>query len=84
MAKRILDMLKWHPEKDSEKCRITYSHRGLKGNLKTIPLTDIQGQKGGFMIMADGAMVPYHRIVKIECDNKIIWKKSLKKGDYND
>lgn len=81
MAKRILDMLIWHPEKDIRRCQVTYSHRGLKGNLKTIPATDIQGLEGGFMIMVDGAMVPYHRIIKIECDGKIIWKKNPQKGD---
>ena len=83
MAKRILDMLIWHPEKDIKKCRVTYSHRGPKGNLKTIPATDIQGIEGGFMIMFDGAMVPYHRIVKIECDENLIWKKNPK-GDSDD
>ena len=77
-------MLKWHPEMDSENCKITYSHRWLEGNLKTIPVTDIQDLKGGFMIMVDGAMVPCHRIVKIECDNKLVWKKSPKKGDSHD
>lgn len=84
MAKRILDMLKWHPEMDSGKCKITYSHRGLKGNLKTIPATDIQCLERGFMVMVDGAMIPYHRIIKIECDNKVIWKKNPKKGDFNE
>ncbi len=84
MAKRILDMLKWHPEMDSGNCKVIYSHRSSKGNLKTIPLNDIQGLEGGFMIMVDGAMIPYHRIVKIECDNKVIWKKSTKTGDFND
>jgi len=84
MAKRILDMLRWHPEMNIENCRVTYLHRGSVGNLKTIPATDIQTLEGGFMIMVDGAMVPYHRIVKIECDNRLIWKKSPKKGGSDD
>ncbi|BDZ69746.1 DUF504 domain-containing protein [Methanobacterium petrolearium] len=79
MAKRILDLLTWHPEKDISKCQVTYSHRGPKGNLKTIPATDIQGLERGFMVMIDGSMIPYHRIIKIECDNMLIWKKILKK-----
>jgi uncharacterized protein len=84
MAKRILDMLIWHPGMDPKNCKVTYSHRGLKGNLKTIPATDIQVLEGGFMIMVDGAMVPFHRIVKIECDNQLIWNKNSKKGDSHD
>jgi uncharacterized protein len=84
MAKRILDMLRWHPEMNMENCRVTYLHRGSAGNLKTIPAKDIQTLEGGFMIMVDGAMIPYHRIVKIECDNRLIWKKNPKKVDLDD
>lgn len=84
MAKRILDMLKWHPEMNFEDCKVTYLHRGSAGNLKTIPATNIQTLEGGFMIMFDGSMVPYHRIIKIESDKRVIWKKNPKKGDFND
>ncbi len=84
MAKRILDMLQWHPEMDIEKCQVTYLHRGTENNLKTIPATDIEGLEGGFMIMFDGSMVPYHRVVKIECENRLIWKKGPKKGGSDD
>jgi uncharacterized protein (UPF0248 family) len=79
LARRILDMLKWHPKMNLEECQVTYLHRGHGSNLKTIPATDIQRLEGGFMIMFDGSMVPYHRVIKIECDNNIIWKKSSKK-----
>jgi len=84
MAKTILDMLKWHPEMNMETCKVTYLHRGRAGNLKTIPATSIQGLEGGFMIMDDGAMIPYHRIIRIECDNRLIWNKSHKKGGSHD
>ena len=84
MAKRILDMLQWHPEMDIEKCQVTYLHRGTENNLETIPATDIEGLEGGFMIMFDGSMVPYHRVIKIECENRLIWKKGPKKGGSDD
>lgn len=84
MAKRVLDMLIWHPEKEIRDCQVTYLHRGIRGNLKTIPAAEIQGLKGGFMLIVDGSMVPYHRIVKIECEEKLIWEKNIKKGDLDD
>lgn len=31
------------------------------------------------MIMIDGSMIPYHRIIKIECENKLVWEKNIKK-----
>ena len=84
MAKRVLDMLIWHPQKDIGGCKVTYSHRGIRGNLKNIPAADIQGLKGGFMIMIDGSMIPYHRIVKIECEDNLVWEKNIKRGDLDD
>jgi hypothetical protein len=77
-------MLIWHPQKDIGGCKVTYSHRGIRGNLKTIPAADIQGLKGGFMIMIDGSMIPYHRIVKIECEDNLVWEKNIKRGDLDD
>ena len=84
MAKRILDMLRWHPEMNMENYRVTYLHRGSASNLKTIPATNIQTLEGGFMIMFDGSMVPYHRIIKIESDERVIWNKNPKKGRIHD
>jgi uncharacterized protein (UPF0248 family) len=84
MARNILNMILWHPEIEIQECQITYQHRGSLGNLKTIPAANIERLEGGFMIMFDGSQVPYHRIVKVECDEKIIWKKSRIKGDSDD
>ena len=64
MVKRILDMLFCTLKRDIGKCQVTYSHQRLKGNLKTIPATDIQSLERGVMVMVDGSMIPYHRIIK--------------------
>lgn len=75
MAKNILNMILWHPEMDVEKIRITYVHRGARGNLKTISGSSIESLEGGFLILNEGTHIPYHRIVKIESDKKVLWKK---------
>jgi uncharacterized protein (UPF0248 family) len=78
MAKRYLDMLLWHPEKNINNCLITYKHRGIKGNLKTIPGSSILSLRGGFIILEDEKQIPCHRIIRIKCDNKILWEKTSK------
>ncbi|MDN5373881.1 MAG: uncharacterized protein PWP32_646 [Methanothermobacter sp.] len=78
MAKNVLDLLMWHPKWDIERCRISYLHRGASRNLKTIRGSDIERLERGFMILRDGSSIPYHRVVKIVCDNSFIWKKQKK------
>ena len=60
MAKNILNMILWHPEMDVEKTRVTYVHRGARGNLKTISGSSIESLEGGFLILNEGTHIPYH------------------------
>jgi uncharacterized protein (UPF0248 family) len=78
MAKTVLDMLIWHPKKNIEKCLITYKHRGAQGNIKTIPGNQIKSLKGGFIILIDQTQIPCHRIIRIKCNNEILWEKIVK------
>ncbi|MDI9618584.1 DUF504 domain-containing protein [Methanothermobacter sp.] len=78
MAKNVLDLLMWHPKWDIKKCRISYIHRGAQRNLKTVQGSDIERLERGFLVLSNGAWIPYHRVVKIVCDNSFIWKKHEK------
>lgn len=60
---------------DINETKITYVHRGAKGNLKTINGNFVEGLKGGFLILKDETQIPCHRVVKIEVNDKILWKK---------
>ena len=75
MVKNVLDMILWHPEMEIEKCKITYVHRGASGNLKTIEGNCIIKLERGFLILKEGTQIPCHRIVKIKCNNEVIWNK---------
>lgn len=75
MAKSILDMILWHPEMDVKQSKITYIHRGTKGNLKTINGNQINKLERGFLVLDHETQIPYHRIIKIEYKDKLIWKK---------
>ena len=77
MAKNILNMIFWHLDRDVNNCRVTFLNRGSLGNIKTIPGNKIDRIQGGFMILTDHAQIPYHRIVKIECNGKIVWRKKI-------
>jgi uncharacterized protein (UPF0248 family) len=78
MAKKILDELKWHPEKSLERVEIIYIHRGAPGDiLITSADTILRFEKSFFIIDRGGieTSIPYHRIKEIRKDEKILWKK---------
>ncbi len=72
MAKRVFDMLIWHPSKKIENCTITIKHRGAPGNLKKIPGTRIKSLEGGFMVLKDDTKIPCHSIVRIMCEDELV------------
>ncbi|AXV37408.1 MAG: DUF504 domain-containing protein [Methanobacteriaceae archaeon] len=75
MAKNILNMILWHPDMKIADCEVTYLHRGARGNLKTIQGSKIKKLERGFIVLDDENQIPLHRIIRIECSQKIIWKK---------
>lgn len=75
MARNIINMILWHPDMDIKDTKITYVHRGAPGNLKTIDGNSIDKMERGFVLMKEGTQIPFHRIVKIEINNKILWQK---------
>ncbi|GAB6055331.1 DUF504 domain-containing protein [Methanobacterium movens] len=81
MAKSILNLLMWHPEKKLSTCKITYIHRGSPYNLKTVPGSKIKKIEKGFLVLKEDIQIPYHRIIKIECPDKLIWKKCVSKSN---
>ena len=75
MARNIINMILWHPGMEINEVKITYIHRGVPGNLKQINGNSIERIERGFLILREGTQIPYHRIVKIENKNKILYKK---------
>jgi hypothetical protein len=81
MAKQVLDMLLWHPEKKIRNCTVIFIHRGAPGNLKKMDGGKIKSLEGGFMILEDETKIPCHRVIRIECDQDIIWEKHFKERE---
>ncbi len=75
MARNILNMILWHPKMQINEIKITYIHRGVPCNLKTINGDSIERLDRGFLILNEGTQIPFHRIVKITDKSKILWKK---------
>jgi uncharacterized protein (UPF0248 family) len=41
----------------------------------------IKSLEGGFMILEDETKIPCHRVIRIECDQDIIWEKHFKERE---
>ncbi|MEM3519866.1 MAG: RNA repair domain-containing protein [Candidatus Hadarchaeales archaeon] len=71
----VLNKLKWGG-KNLSSIRVTIIHRGAEGNLMEIKGENIAELGRGFMrVKSSGGDVeiPYHRIVKIQSGEKLIW-----------
>jgi uncharacterized protein (UPF0248 family) len=78
MAKRILDELRWHPEKSLAGVEIAYIHRGAPRDEQVILAEDIKVlEKSFFIINRKGkeTSIPYHRIKEIKKEGKVLWRK---------
>ncbi len=72
-AKEVLNKIKW--SKDIKKAEIWYLHRGAPNDTMIIPGKDIIALYHSFMELEDGTMIPYHRILKIFYDGKLVWER---------
>jgi uncharacterized protein (UPF0248 family) len=72
-AKEVLNKIKW--SKDIKKAEIWYLHRGAPNDTMIISGKDIVSLHHSFMDLKDGTMIPYHRILKIFYDGKLVWER---------
>lgn len=73
----VLNKLKWG-EGGLKFAKITIIHRGAEGDRRVINGSCISELERGVMVVrsADGEVrIPYHRILKIENHEKIIWER---------
>ena len=73
-ARDILNELKWRQDRDLNQAEIWYLHRGAPNDTMIILGSDIIELQRSFMKLSE-AMIPYHRILKIVYEDKVIWEK---------
>jgi len=74
-----LNRLRWHPEFNLRDAKVTILHRGLPGDIRVIEGSDIEELGPAFMrvVTPEGEVeIPYHRILRIEAQGRILWQKS--------
>jgi len=74
-----LNRLRWHPEFNLGDAKVTILHRGIPGDVRVIEGKDIKELGPAFMrvVTPEGEVqIPYHRILRIEAQGRILWQKS--------
>ncbi|SNQ60224.1 DUF504 domain-containing protein [Candidatus Methanoperedens nitratireducens] len=72
----LLNEIKW--KSDLHRCRVYYIHRGAPGNIKAVEGSAIRTIDRAFLILEGEpheVYIPYHRIVRIDYDDKIIFER---------
>ncbi|MFW5932742.1 MAG: DUF504 domain-containing protein [Candidatus Hadarchaeota archaeon] len=77
-ARKVLNKLKWHPERSLDDSEITIEHRGAPRNELVLSGEEIEDLGSGFMEVrreGESVMIPYHRILKIKTSDGVLWRK---------
>jgi len=72
--KDLINKLKWHPDYSINDAIIWYISRGKENDIDFIKGDEIV-RIGNIFIETKDAMIPYHRIKKIEYKGKTIFEK---------
>ncbi len=83
MVRRLLNELKWHPEKSLKDILITYIHRGAPGDKLTVKGGDIIRLERSHFIIERNVIetwIPYHRITLVQRGEEILYTKKGKTG----
>lgn len=73
-ARDIINEIKWRF--DLSKCRVYYIHRGAPGDTMVVEGSAIKEVGRSFLVLEGGlhdAYIPYHRIFRIDFDNKPVY-----------
>lgn len=72
----LLNEIKWRF--DLKRCRVYYVHRGAPGDVKMVGGSEIRAVDRAFLILEGQpheVYIPYHRIVRIEFDDRTIFDR---------
>ncbi|NPA76078.1 MAG: DUF504 domain-containing protein [Euryarchaeota archaeon] len=75
MVRKTLNEYKWRPDTDFSKIVVYYIDRLNPRGYAVLRGDDIVDMGDKFIFTRDG-MIPYHRVIKIEYDGKIIWQRA--------
>ncbi len=67
-------MILWAGKYEARDCLFYYIHRGAPGGHVSLRVDEITEMGQMFFHTAD-LTIPYHRILAIVCEDKIVWKK---------
>jgi uncharacterized protein (UPF0248 family) len=70
----ILNELKWREGKDLAGAEVWYLHRGAPDDTMVLPGSDIVNLGRSF-IETDEASIPYHRVLRIVYDGRVLFER---------
>ncbi|MCA1813473.1 MAG: RNA repair domain-containing protein [Halobacteriales archaeon] len=73
-AREALNELRWSRHRLQD-CIIVYRHRGAPGDEREVRGSSVLALRSSFFGLPDGASIPYHRVLRVELDGKMVWER---------
>ncbi len=80
--RELLNEIKWRF--GLGRCRVYYIHRGAPGDMMVVEGSVIRNLERGFLVLEGDEQdvhIPYHRIFRIEFDNRLIFYRPNRDPD---
>jgi uncharacterized protein (UPF0248 family) len=80
----VLNRILWDPRERVSEYEVTYIHRGASGNMRTIPVSDIEEVRSSWFLLRDPneglITIPFHRVLEVReiSSGKVVWQKRLR------
>ncbi len=77
--RELLNEIKWRF--DLSRCRVYYIHRGAPGDIAVVEGSAIKSIDRAFLVLEGDihdVYIPYHRILRIEINNHILFNRPLR------
>ncbi len=74
MVKKTLNEYKWRPDTDFSLIEVEYIDRLSPKGIAVLHGSEIKDMGDKFIFTVDG-MIPYHRVIRILYDGKVIWER---------
>ncbi|MEM2094372.1 MAG: RNA repair domain-containing protein [Candidatus Bathyarchaeia archaeon] len=80
----VLNRIIWDPKERASEYEVTFIHRGLPGNVRTIRASDIKEVHGSWFLLKtleqEPTVIPLHRVLEVRQTSSgiCVWRRKLK------
>jgi uncharacterized protein (UPF0248 family) len=78
---KVLSQLEWAEGIALDRLQFVVVDRGAPDDRRLLEAPEVVGRDRSYLHLQGGGRIPYHRVLEIRTDDRVIWRRETKKGD---